>query len=405
MKIAFIVLDGLGDRPIKELKNKTPLEAADTPNLDYLAKNGVCGLMEPFFFPWQKNPRSATAHLALFGYNPRIYYLGRGPYEVAGIGMKMKKGDVALRVNFGTVDKNLKIIDRRAGRISNTRSLLKALSGIKIRGVKFLMAHSLGHRAGLILRGKNISEKISGNDIKKVGIKAKKIVPLQKSKKALFTAEVLNEFLKRAHQILEHHPLNKKRKVQGLLPANYLLVRGAGRLKKTPSFYQKYRLKAACIAAGDVYKGIAKILGMVLIKVKRITGSTNTNLKGKFSAIKRKLKTYDFIFCHIKAADTLAEDGDFLGKKEFIEKVDKSIKSLISLKDTLTVVTADHSTCCKLKRHCKAPVPVLIYKSDGKRKGKKISGFSEKACKKDKLGKFKQINLMSKILNLKRKKT
>lgn len=401
MKTLFIIIDGLGDKPIKELKNKTPLGAAYTPNLDYLAKNGVCGLMEPFLFPWQKNPRSATAHLALFGYNPKIYYSGRGIYEASGIGMTIKKEDVALRVNFGTVDENLKIIDRRAGRISDTESLVKALAGIKIRGVKFLVADSLGHRAGLILRGKNISEKIGGNDIKKTGVRAKKIVPLEKSKKAEFTTEVLNEFLERAHQILELHPLNKKRKKQKLLPANYLLVRGAGRLKKTPSFYQKHKLRAACIAAGDVYKGVADILGMDLIKVRGATGYANTDLKGKFLAAKKSLKKYDFIFCHVKATDILSEDGDFLGKKEFIEKIDKNVKPLIRLKDTLIVVTSDHSTCSKLKRHCKALIPVLIYKSEGERKKGKVSRFSEKACRKGKLGKFKQINLMSKILKLK----
>ncbi|MFQ6049808.1 MAG: phosphoglycerate mutase, partial [Candidatus Paceibacterales bacterium] len=285
MRIILLIIDGLGDKPIPQLGNKTPLEVARTPNLDYLAKKGICGLVEPFFFPWQKNPRSATSHLALFGYNPRIYYLGRGPYEAAGIGMKMKKGDVILRANFGTVDGNLKIVDRRAGRISNTKSLVEALSGIKIRGVKFLMGNSLGHRAVLILRGKNISEKIGGGDIKKAGIKAKKIIPLEKSKKAEFTAEVLNKFLEKAYRVLGTHPLNKKRKKQGLLPANYLLVRGAGKLKKTPNFYQKYKLKAACVAAGDVYKGVAKILGMDLIKVKGATGYINTNLRGKFLAV------------------------------------------------------------------------------------------------------------------------
>lgn len=399
MRIILLIIDGLGDKPIPQLGNKTPLEVARTPNLDYLAKKGICGLVEPFFFPWQKNPRSATSHLALFGYNPRIYYLGRGPYEAAGIGMKMKKGDVILRANFGTVDGNLKIVDRRAGRISNTKSLVEALSGIKIRGVKFLMGNSLGHRAVLILRGKNISEKIGGGDIKKAGIKAKKIIPLEKSKKAEFTAEVLNKFLEKAYRVLGTHPLNKKRKKQGLLPANYLLVRGAGKLKKTPNFYQKYKLKAACVAAGDVYKGVAKILGMDLIKVKGATGYINTNLRGKFLAVKKNFKKYDFIFCHIKGTDILSEDGNFLGKKKFIEKIDKNIKPLLQLKNTLIVVTADHSTCSLLKRHCKTPIPILIYGAGRD----SVKEFSEKACKKGKLGKIKQTLLMSKILKLRKR--
>ena len=161
-KIVLIIIDGLGDKPIAELGNKTPLEAAYTPNLDYLAKNGICGLMEPCQFSWEKEPTSEGAHIGLFGYQG--HFLGRGVYEVAGIGMAMQKGDVALRVNFATVDKNLKIVDRRAGRIEKTRSLVKALAKIEIEGIKFLLKKSYGHRAGLILRGKNLSDKISDGD-------------------------------------------------------------------------------------------------------------------------------------------------------------------------------------------------------------------------------------------------
>jgi len=403
MKIALIVIDGLGDSPIDELGKKTPLEAAITPNLDALASNGVCGLIEPFCFSWQKYPRSDSAHLALFGYDPAVYCLGRGVYEAIGKGMKMKKENVALRANFGTVDKNLKIIDRRAGRIDNTESLVKSLAGIEIDNVKFKVAASLGHRAILLLKGKNLSEKIGGGDIKKTGIRVKKIVVLEKSKQAEFTADVLNKFLEKAHRILENHPLNKKRKKQGLLPANYLLVRGAGKLRETPSFNKKYNLKAACIAAGYVYRGVAKVLGMDLINVKGATGNINTNLKGKILSIKRNLKKYNFIFCHIKAADTLSEDGNCLGKKKFIEKIDNNMKFLTNLKNTLIVVTADHSSCCKFKRHCTSLVPVLIYESSIRHRGEKVSEFSEKACRKGRLGKFKQTDLMSRILKLKKK--
>lgn len=401
-KILLIVIDGLGDRPIKRLDNKTPLESAKTLNLDYLASKGVCGLIEPFYFPWQKYPRSDTAHLALLGCDPKDFYLGRGVYEVVGEGMDIRKGDVALRANFGTVDKNLKIINRRAGRINNTRALVKALVGIKIKGVKFLIEKSLGHRAVLLLRGKNISSAIGGGDVdKKTGIKAKKIIPLDKSEKAKFTADVLNEFIKEVHKRLENHPLNKKRKRQGLLPANYLLLRGAGQFKETPSFSKKYNLKAGCIAAGHVYRGVAKVLGMDLINVIGATGNTDTNLKGKVSAIKRSLKKYDFIFCHIKATDILSENGDCFGKMKFIEKIDKSIRPLLNLKDTVVVITADHSTCCEMKRHCKDLIPVLIYSSSDDLKEPRIK-FSEKACKKGGLGKFKQINLMKKILKFRK---
>jgi len=413
MKILLIIIDGLGDRPIPDLNNRTPLEAAKTPNLDWLVKKGTCGLIDPFLFPWQGYPHSDTAHLALFGYNPKIYYLGRGPYEAAGIGMRMKEGDIALRANFATVapekkskisneaSKNLKVIDRRAGRISETQPLVKALNGIKIEGVRFLVKKSYGHRAVLLLRGKNLSEKIRDSDPHKVGVRVRKVVSKDKSKEAKFTAWVLNKFLEKAYLVLENHPLNKKRKESGKLPANYFLVRGAGKFKKTPNFFQRYKLKACCIAGGGLYKGIAKILGMKLIKIEGANGFPNTNLKGKFEGAKKALKKYDFVFCHIKAADNLAEDGNFQGKKEFIEKIDKNIKTLLELKNTLIVVTGDHSTCCSLKRHCLEPVPLLIYRE--KIKADKVSKFSERACRSGKLVKIKQLSLFSKVLRVYKK--
>ncbi len=394
MKIVFIIIDGLGDKPILKLKNKTPLEAAKTPNLDWLAKNGICGQTKPFYFPWQGYPRSDTTHLALFGYNPKIYYLGRGPYEAAGIGFNLKEGDLALRANFGTVDKNLKVIDRRAGRISETRPLIKALNGIKIKGIRFLVKKSYGHRAVLVLRGRKLSERITDPDPHKVGIKVKKAFPQNKSREAKYTSQILNKFLEKAYQTLKNHPSNKKREKSRKLPANYLLVRGAGKPRKIPSFYQRYKLKACCIAGGTLYKGIAKILGMKLIKIKGATGFSNTNLKGKFERIKRALLKNNFVFCHIKAADNLAEDGNFQGKKAFIERIDKNIKPLLNLKNTLIVITADHSTCSLLKRHCTEPVPVLIFGNETDR----VEKFSEKACKKGKLGKINQLDLIKSIL-------
>jgi len=396
-KILLIIIDGLGDKPISRLDNKTPLEAAKTPNLDWLAKNGICGQMQPFQFSWQRFPESDTAHLAIFGYNPKKYYLGRGVYEAAGVGLnlrELKKRDVVLRVNFATVDNNLRVIDRRAGRISKIQPLVKYLNGATINGVKFLLKKSLSYRAVLILRGKNLSKEITDGDPHYIGRKVLRIKP--KIKKAEFTAKVLNEFLERANLILENHPFNKKRKKRGLLPANYLLIRGAGQFKKTPSFRKRYKLSAACVAGGPLYKGVAKILGMDLIKVRGATGLLNTHLKGKFLAVKKALKKYGFVFCHIKAADSLAEDGNFRGKKMFIEKIDKNLKPLLGLKNTLIVITADHSTCCNLKRHCLEPIPILIYGI--KTRPNKIIKFSEKTCKKGKLGRIKQLNLMPQIL-------
>jgi len=388
-KILLIVIDGLGDRPISQLRNKTPLEATNTPSLDFLTKNGICGLVLPWYEKG-KLPTSEDCHLALFSYAPKISNPGRGILEVLGIGAKISKNDLCLRGNFATVDESLKIIDRRAGRIENAEPLIEALNKIKIKGAKILIKKAVSHRIGIIVKSKRKLGIVSQNDPKRAGAKPLKIKPRG------FTAKLLEEFLEKANEILKNHPLNEKRKREGKLTANYILFRGAGKLEKVKKFREKYGLKAAFVAGGFLYKGIGKYLGMEEIKVKRANALPTTNLQGKILATKNGLKKFDFIFCHIKAADNLAEDGNFLGKKEFIEKIDKNLKPILNLKDTLIVVTADHSTCSLLKRHCLEPIPILIY-GDGKNGVKK---FSEKDCQKGKLGKIKQLDLMPKILRL-----
>lgn len=394
MKILLIIIDGLGDKPIPELGKKTPLEAAETPNLDFLAENGISGLVSPVYTT--AIPTSEQSHFSLFGYNPKIYQIKRGIFTVMGTGMKIKKSDVALRGNFGTVDENLKMIDRRAGRINKTQTLIDSLNGMVIDDVKFLIRSAGGHRVGIILRAKNLSSNISDCDphYSTLGNRAGKIIALDKSSKSVFTAKVLNKFLAETRKILKNHPLNKRRKKLGLLPANYLLVRGASSLKKIPSFKEKYNLKACCIAGKILYKQIGKFLGMNLIKVKGANGLVSTNLKGKIQAARSSLKKYDFVFLHIKAVDSFGEDGNFLGKKKFIEKIDRNLKPILKFKNTLIVVTADHSTCCGLKRHCIEPVPLLIFGNGSD----SVKEFSEKASKKGKIGRIKQLDLMKKIL-------
>ncbi len=400
MNISLIVIDGLGDRPISELQDQTPLEAASTPNLDKFAAKSKCGMVDTFYLPDQGYPRSDTAHLTLLGYDAREDYLGRGPYEVAGIGMNLQEGDVALRGNFGTVDEDLTVKDRRAGRISETKELVEALQGEEIKGVKFLVKKAYGHRAGVIMRSdKELSAAITNGDPHKTGVEVNTVEPKEDTEAAMFTAEVLNEFLERAHEILKDHSFNKQREEKGKLPGNYLLVRGAGQLKGADSFSEKYGLKSACIAGGALYKGVGKLLGMDLIEVPGDTGLPDTDLEAKFETTARNLDKYDFVFTHVKPVDNLAEDGNYQGKKNFIEKIDKAIKPVLDLDNTLVAITADHSTCCNLKRHCVDPVPLLI----GGAGKDKVSEFSEKACKEGSLGKIKQGDVMDKLIKIKNK--
>ncbi len=401
-KIILTVIDGLGDRPVPQLKNRTPLEAASTPNLNKLTERGVCGLLEPVFTT--AIPTSEEGHFALFGYDPEKYHIQRGLFTAKAAGIELKEGDVAFRGNFSTVKDNLEIVDRRAGRIKETSSLIESLRGMEIDGVRFLIESAEDYRVGVVLRGGNLSSNVSNGDphYSSLGKKAKEIKPEDDTFEAKFTAKVLNKFLKESRKILKNHALNQKRKKKGLLPANYILLREPASLQEIPGFKEKYGLKACCIAGKFLYQQIAETLGMKVIKVKGATGCSDTNLKGKFKTVKEALKEYDFVFLHIKATDSLAEDGKFKEKKDFIEKIDKNFRSFLDLRNVLIVVTADHSTCCDVKRHCKEPIPLLISSSEIEPDD--VKKFSEKNCKEGKLGKIKQTELMSKILNVAKKK-
>jgi len=393
MKILFMILDGLGDRPIKELGDKTPLEAASTPNFDFLADKGICGLIEPVYNG--DFPASKDAHMSLFGYDLNKWKMKRGVFEAVGIGMEIQQGDVALRGDLASVDENMIIIDRRSGRIKTCAPFVEKIQNIEIDKIKFIIQPSVGYRLCVIMRGKGLSENISDNDLHKTGILPQTVKPLDNSKEAKFTADVLNKFLKRTYEILKQDRLNQERIKQGKLPANYILLRTAGKIKPIPLFFEKYGLRSCCIAGGGLYKGIGKVLGMDLIESKGATGDLNTDISEKIKTSKDTLANkYDFCFLHIKATDDFSHDGNFLGKKEFIEKIDKYITPLLSLKNTLIVVTGDHSTPCELKQHSSDPVPILVF-GNGK---DNINKFSEKDCEKGKVGKIKSTDLMNKLL-------
>ncbi|MDD5146616.1 MAG: alkaline phosphatase family protein [Candidatus Pacebacteria bacterium] len=395
MKIILLIIDGLGDRPIQELGNKTPLEAARKPNLDLMAKQGIVGLVKPTYYvgPF---PTSKDAHLSLFGYDLRKWQMGRGVFEAFGVDWAFRKGDVALRGNFATIDpETKKIIDRRAGRIEKTEPLIEALQGMKIKGIHFFLRKSVYQRIAVIMRGKGLSEKVSDGDLHVDKIVAPKIKPQVNKRDAFFTAQVLNEFLEKSHQILESHSFNHKRVKQGLLPANYILLREAGIKKALPSFRKLWGFRACCVAGGGLYRGIAKALGMDLINVKGANGKDNTNLKGKFEAAEKALSEYDFVYCHVKAVDNFGHDGDCLGKKKMIEKIDEFLPVLLRSKAVL-VVTGDHCTPCSLKEHSSDLIPVLVF-GDGQ---DRVKTFSEKACRVGGLGLVRGIDLLHKIIKI-----
>ncbi|MEO2154403.1 MAG: 2,3-bisphosphoglycerate-independent phosphoglycerate mutase [Nanoarchaeota archaeon] len=359
-KVLLLIMDGLGDTNTHLLNGKTPLQYFDNDYLNWLAENGETGLMTTIDYGIV--PGSDTAHLAIFGYNPKEWYLGRGVYEALGAGINLKKGDLAFRVNVATYE-NGKIVDRRAGRNDyGLKELFSLFDGKTIEGVKVILKHTVEHRGVLVLRGKDLSPLVSENDPHKEAV-PKKIKALSNDEKAKKTAKILNKLINEIHKTWENHYINKEREKKGLKKANYLLIRGAGILTKKPEpFEKKYGLKACCIAGGALYKGVAKFLGFDIIDVPGATGDKNTNLDNKVKYAIEKSKDYDFVFLHIKATDSLGHDGNCLEKAEFIKKVNDTLKKhKIHKYFDLIVVTGDHSTPCEKREHSSDPVPILIW--------------------------------------------
>lgn len=389
-KILLLVLDGLGDR---ELRGKTPLESAAHPNFDELSATGLNGLM--YTLAPGVVPGSDTAHLAMFGYDPQKFYSGRGAYEALGAGIELKRGDVAFRCNFATLDPAGRVVDRRAGRIEDTRPLEPLIQSIKLPDAKFVFKSTAKHRAALVLRGAGLSRMVSDIDSHGLG-NLQKCMPLEK--KATKTANLVNAFVKKSQDVLKDAPFNAERRKRGLPEANVILLRGAGTLPEVESFQKRYGMKGACIAGGAMYKGVARALGMDIIEVKGATAGVDTNIEGKVKAAAAALDSnYDFVFLHIKGCDVMSHDGNFDGKAKFIDTVDRHMDHLMVRNDVVICVTGDHSTPCELKDHSADPVPLLIAncgRTDG------VRMFGEKPCASGGLGAIRGTDLMPLLMGV-----
>jgi 2,3-bisphosphoglycerate-independent phosphoglycerate mutase len=364
MKGIIMIIDGMADRPIKELGYKTPLEAAKTPNMDKLAEIGINGIMDPISPGIRAG--SDTSHISILGYDPYEVYTGRGPFEAAGIGLDVIAGDIAFRCNFSTQDENGIIIDRRAGRIrEGTAEIAKSINSLKLEGfedVEVIFKESTGHRAVLVLRGAGLSDKVSDADPKHEGKPPKKVIPLDDSKEATKTAKILNKFVETSYQLLKDHSINIGRIKEGKNPANVVLPRGVGAVPHIPSFNEKYGVKAACIAETGLIKGIGNITGMDLIDVEGATGGIDTNLENITKNIINIANddNYDFMLINIDGADEAGHDGEMEEKVKFIEKVDSVIGEVMKIDDLYFILTADHSTPVSVMDHTGDPVPIVI---------------------------------------------
>lgn len=371
-KIVFLIFDGLGGLP--DSSGKTELETAVHPNLDKLAKNGICGLSDPI--APGITPGSGPAHLALFGYDPLRYEIGRGLLDSLGIEFKFTKQDLAARGNFATVDANGVITDRRAGRISTDKCVKickEVLNGIEIDGIKTFVLPVKEHRFSVIFRGEGLEDKLTDSDPQKEGLKNLEVKPTED--KAKFAADIVNKFIIEADKRLKNEH-----------PANSVLLRGFAKMIHIPCFEDAYKLKAAAIALYPMYRGLASLVGMDVLK----TGDT---MESEFKTLQENYSKYDYFFMHIKYTDSRGEDGDFASKVKVIEDVDKLIPMLTSLNPDVIVVTGDHSTPALMKGHSWHPVPLLIAGKNCRTDG--AAKFGEKECLAGGLGRISAQEIMA----------
>jgi 2,3-bisphosphoglycerate-independent phosphoglycerate mutase len=370
-KIVLLVIDGLGGLPNPKT-GKTELETAKTPNLDQLATKGICGLVDPV--SPGITPGSTPGHLALFGYDPVGFNIGRGVVEALGIDFDLEPGDIAARGNFCTVDKDVLITDRRAGRISTEKctELCRLFDGLVIQGVKLLVCPVREHRFITVFRGKGLAPEVSDSDPQQVGVAPEAIIAL--NPQSDMAAAIANQFVSQAKTLLAKH-----------YPANMVLLRGFSQRPHLPTMGEVYKLKPAAIASYPMYRGLAKLVGMRVLE----TGAAVTE---EFATLKQNYADYDFFFLHIKGTDSAGEDGDFDRKVKIIEEVDSALSVLTSLEPDVIVVTGDHSTPALLKGHSWHPVPILLYSRWCRLD--RVGEFSEQTCISGGLGRFPATQVM-----------
>mgnify|MGYP003797270493 CR=1 FL=1 len=359
----LLVGDGLGDRPVAELGSRTPLEAAEKPNMDRLAAEGECGIMDPIAPGVRAG--SDTSHLALLGYDPYECYTGRGPFEAAGIGMDVKQGDVAFRCNFTTVNDDMVVTDRRAGRITEgTEQLAAAVNGMQIEDVTCLFKESVAHRGALVLRGPGLGANITDTDPHVEGAHVHEAKPVDPNDAASAkTARIVNQFVKKSYEALKDHAVNKAREASGQKPANIILPRGAGLAPSLTPINERFGLTSACVAETGLIKGVAKYVGMKIIDVPEATGGLDSNLIAMAKAIIETLKDHNFVLCNVKGPDVAGHDAKAQVKVDFIQIMDEMVGYLLDNVDenTYIALTADHSTPISVKDHSGDPVPIAFW--------------------------------------------
>ena len=370
-KIVLLVMDGLGGLPGE--KGLTTLEAAKTPNLDQLAKEGICGLSSPI--GPGITPGSGPAHLALFGYDPLEWEIGRGVLEALGVGFDLGLEDLAARGNFCTIDPDTgNITDRRAGRIPSEegRRLVEKLRQIQLSGVEVFVEPVREYRFVLVLRGSGLEDGLTETDPQQLGVPSLPVKALREE--AEYSAMLVNRWIEEARGLLadEH-------------PANSCNLRGIEKTPPIPKMPEIYKLKMAAVASYPMYRGIAKLVGMDVLE----TGDT---LEDQVKTMQQHWEDYEFFFFHVKKTDSSGEDGDFDAKRSVIEHTDEIIPGIMELRPDVLVVSGDHSTPAILKSHSWHELPVLLRSKFVRPDS--VEAFGERACMSGGLGHILHKDLM-----------
>lgn len=370
-KIVMLISDGLGGLP-REVDGQSELEVARIPNLHALAARSLCGLIE--MVGPGITPGSGPGHLALFGYDPYTYQIGRGVLEGCGIDLELRPSDVASRGNFCTLDEEGRIVDRRAGRISTEicERLCRKLDQIRIEGVELIVRPVKEHRLVVVFRGKGLSDALADSDPLAPGQAPLAVMAIRPE--AERTAVLVNRFLDQARGVLKEEK-----------PANMILLRGFAASPKLPLFPDLFLLRAAAITCYPMYRGLAKLVGMDALPF-------CVDLDDELRALSSNYDRYDFFYVHFKATDRAGEDGDFEGKVAALEELDRRIPAFLELHPDVFIVTGDHSTPAVLKGHSWHPVPFLLWSRSCRPSG--VSRFTEKDCASGPLARMQAVDLM-----------
>jgi len=376
MKYIILVPDGLADEPLKELGGKTPMEAAKTPNMDFLAKNGFSALTKTI--PDGMPPGSDIGNLALMGYDPKKNFSGRASLEAANLGIKLEKDEVVFRCNLVTI-KNGKMFDYSAGHISSdeARNLIEDLErSIDWPDARFYPGKSYRHL--MVLKTINVPTMLA---IKTTPPHDFINQPIKSYLPAGPLSEILLKIMDQSKKFLKSHQINKLREDAGESPANMIWLWGQGAHPNLPLFKDRYGLKGAVISAVDLVNGIGRLAGLDVINVPGANGYYDTNYKGKADYALNALKTHDFVYVHVEATDEAGHNGDWKAKVECCEHFDKKIvgpiiKSFGKTKGVRILVCPDHPTPVAKRAHDRSPVPFVMWGEGIKPNG--VTNYSEK---------------------------